>query len=86
VAKIKLNEARRELHRANADLNYFLDLFGDELAKRNKYKVHSGMDAICFYLANKYSWTPAQVRGMSYDDLRFMLDEEMRGWTVPKNA
>jgi len=80
------DEARRDLHYIQAGLNYMLELFGDELANRNEYKKHSGMDAVYFYLSNKYSWPPAMVRGMSYDDLNFMLAEEMEGWSIPKDA
>jgi hypothetical protein len=86
MKKNDLNKARRELHRTQGELNYFLELFGDDLAKRKGYKDHKGMEAIYFYLVEKYHWPPSQVRGMSHDDLRFVLGEEMHGWTVPKDA
>ena len=67
-------------------LAFCLDVFGDHIAKREKYKEHDGMDAVHFYLIQKYHWLPSQVRAMSHADLRFVLDEEMSGWTLPKDA
>lgn len=60
-----------------------LDWFGDDLAKRCKYKTHHGMDAIHFYLVQKYNWLPGQVRALSDDDLLFLLGDEMDGWVLP---
>jgi hypothetical protein len=76
----------RDLHRTQGELAYYLEVFGDELANRNGYKDHDGMDAIYFYLVEKYHWPPSQVRSMSHDDLRFLLEEEMHGWSAPKAA
>ena len=65
---------------------FHLDCFGDYLAKREKYKSHEGIAAVHFYLVQKYRWLPAQVRALNWDDLHFLLQEEMQGWTVPKEA
>jgi len=70
----------------NAELNYHLLRFGDHLAEREGYKDLSGIDAVHYYLIQKHHWTPAQVRGMSSGDLRFLLSGEMQGWTLPKEA
>jgi hypothetical protein len=80
------NTIRRALHEAQGALAYSLEAFGDEIAKREGYKEHEGMDAIYFYLVRKYNWPPAQVRAMNSDDLRFLLEEEMSGWTWPKDV
>jgi hypothetical protein len=61
----------------------YLEFFGDELAKRYGYKAHEGMDAIHYYLVEKYKWLPGHVRSLSDDDLLFLLEEEMDGWALP---
>ena len=65
---------------------YQIECFGDEIARREGYKEHNGIDAIHFYLIQKYHWLPSTVRSLSWDDLQFLLDEEMKGWTLPKEA
>ena len=71
---------------SSGKLNYHLHRFGEHIAKREKYKRHTGIDAIHFYLIQKHHWLPFQVRSMSDEDLRFVLTEEMHGWTLPKDA
>ena len=79
-------EATKRLYEAEGNLTYSLDVFGDEIAKREKYKDLDGIEAIHFYLIHKFKWLPSQVKSMSAEDLRFVLTEEMSGWTMPKNA
>ncbi len=76
----------RLLRVTEGQLAFSLDCFGDYLAKREKYKEHEGMEAVHFYLVQKHHWLPSVVRAMSWDDLRFVLAEEMSGWTLPKQA
>jgi len=76
----------KDLYSAEGDLNYSLAVFGDHIAKREGYKSVDGIDAVCFYLVTKYHWLPSVVHGMSHEDLRFVLSEEMSGWTLPKAA
>lgn len=76
----------KRLHQTEGDLAYILDVFGDYLADREGYKAASGMDAVIFFIVNKFGWPPSQVRGMSYTDLEFVLQEEMHGWSLPKVA
>lgn len=76
----------RKLYVTEGEMVYHLAVFGDFIAKREGYKEHTDMDAVYFYLVQKYSWPPAQVRGMSFEDIRFVLAEEMKGWTLPKDA
>lgn len=76
----------RKLYGAGGDLAYSLAVFGDHLAKREGYKENHDMDAVVFYLVHKFSWPVSQVRGMSFEDMRFVLSEEMSGWTMPKAA
>ncbi|WP_425628278.1 hypothetical protein [Vibrio neptunius] len=79
-------EIVNKLHKTTAELDYSLDVFGDELAKRQGYKELDGIDAIHFYLIHKFSWLPSVVKSMSYDDIRFVLSEEMSGWVLPNAA
>jgi len=74
----------KRLYEASGNLDYALVVFGDHLAKREGYKELDGIDAIQFYLATKYRWLPSSVRAMSFEDMRFLLTEEMSGWTLPK--
>ncbi len=78
--------ATKRLHAAIGDLAYTLDCFGDEIARRESYSEHTGMDAVHYYLIQQHHWLPSQVRHMSTDDLHFLLLEEMKGWTLPKEA
>jgi hypothetical protein len=76
----------KRLHEAEGQLAYHLAVFGDRLAKREKYKSLDGLDAVHFYLVQKFSWLPSQVRSMSYEDLRFVLQEEMENFVLPVAA
>ncbi len=67
-------------------LHYLLHVFGDDLAIRQGYRVHNGIDAVHFYLCHKFGWKPADVRGMNPEDIRFLLEEELHGWTAPPAA
>lgn len=76
------------LHEAQGAMAYSLDVFGDEIARRQGYKDSSlvGMEAVHFYLIHKFNWLPSQVRSMKAEDILFVLTEEMHGWTYPKDA
>ena len=82
----ELYEATRKLCTVEGERAYHLAVFGDALAEREGYKEHRGMDAIHYYLVQKYSWPLSQVRGMSIQDTLFLLEEEMHGWSLPKEA
>ena len=79
-------ETWRRLYNAEADLVYCLALFGDHIAEREKYKASGGLDAVRFYLVHKFSWLPAQVQGMSYSDMLFVLQEELDSFVLPEKA
>jgi hypothetical protein len=79
------NDTRKMLHEATGGLNYHLELFGDALAKKQKYKNDlEGIEALRYYLMQKHHWLPRDVASLSHDDLRFALSEELAGWSVPK--
>ncbi|KKC24963.1 hypothetical protein WP12_16735 [Sphingomonas sp. SRS2] len=80
-----MSDATARLHHATGGLNFHLEMFGNELAKREGYREYKAMDAIHFYLMTKHGWLPRDIRSMSFDDLRFALGEEMAGWTLPHN-
>jgi hypothetical protein len=79
------NLNRFRLHESEGHLAYHLVLFGDHIREREGYKDSGldGIDAVHYYLINKYSWLPRDVKSMSYEDLRFVLREEMHGWQAP---
>ena len=79
-------EVSKRLYEVQGQLAYSLDVFGDEIAKREKYKDLDGIEAIHFYIIHKFKWLPSYVKSMSSEELRFVLTEEMSGWTMPKNA
>jgi hypothetical protein len=82
----EINQTRLDIHVLSGKLAFHLECFGEELARRKKYKKHTGMDAIHFHLVEKYHWLPSQVKALNADDLRFLMEEEMAGWTLPVEA
>ena len=82
----ELTQASARIHYYDGAMNFNLQLFGNELAVREGYKVYDGLDAIRFYLMKKYCWLPRDVKAMSFEDLRFAMAEEMHGWTIPLDA
>ncbi|WP_230577672.1 hypothetical protein [Xylella fastidiosa] len=82
----EMNKVRRQEHIARAQINVFLEIFGDDLASKNQWNSLDGIEALHYYLMQKHHWTPAQLREMSYKDLQFALHQEMQGWTAPKDA
>jgi len=74
----------KQSHEIQGNLNYLTDVYGDDIAKREGYQALEGIEAIHFYLIQKYHWTPATVRHLSSEDIDFLLKEEMHGWTLPK--
>ncbi|WP_282052849.1 hypothetical protein [Phaeobacter inhibens] len=79
-------EALAKLEDSKGKLAYTMHVFGDHLAAREGYKSIDGIEAVHFYLVNKFMWSPATVKAMSDDDLRFCLTEEMHGWVMPEEA
>jgi hypothetical protein len=82
----ELNNNRLGIRKSEAHLNYYLDVFGDYIAKREGYRKLSGIDAVHYYLIHRFGWLPRDVRSMSPEDLRFVLDQEMDEWEVPEDA
>lgn len=82
-----MNEAmmqcRTECYLEKALTFAYVPAFGDELAQRQGYRKHRGLEAIYFYLVEKYRWLPSQARSLSDEDLMFLLEEEMADWTPP---
>lgn len=76
----------QRMHLEAGEANYHLEVFGDYLAQREGYKAMQGLDAIHFYVMNKHHWMPAQVRAMTFDDLRFVLAQDLSGWTLPAES
>ncbi|WP_299327889.1 hypothetical protein [Parasphingopyxis sp.] len=85
-----MNELSRQLtanvHKLDGALNFNLEVFGDHIAEREGYQRHQGLEALRFYIIEKFKWLPRDVRTMSLDDMRFILEEEMHGWTLPEDA
>ncbi|MFB2653853.1 hypothetical protein [Shewanella seohaensis] len=79
-------EQTQRLHAELGKQAYSLDVFGDELAEREKYKGVSGIDAVHLYICLKFCWKPSDVRAMNEQDLRFLLTQEMHNWILPKEA
>ncbi len=76
----------KQKYAAQGNLAYYLELFGNFLAEREGYKQLDGMEAIYFYIVQKYHWMPKDVRSMNFDDIRFLLSEEMVDWTAPPES
>ena len=86
MSKKDTYETWYKLRTAEGNLTYFLDVFGDTIAEREGYKSVHGIDAVHLYVIHKFKWLPRDVRSMSPEDLRFVLSEEMHGWTAPVDA
>lgn len=86
MSKKELYEATHDVRMHQGQSHYHVEVFGDHLAKKQGYKEHDGIEAVWFYLIQKHHWTPATVRALNAEDLRFLLAEEMSGWTLPKDA
>lgn len=82
----ELYRIERNLEAANGETAYHIRVFGRHIAEREGYNRHDGLDAVHFYLVQKYNWLPSIVRSLSTEDLHFLLEEEMHGWTVPVDA
>jgi len=81
----KLNSAQRELLKVQTNFDYLLHLFGNDLAKREKYKDLEGVEAIHCYLIQRHHWLPSVVKSMTYDDIRLAMSVEMQDWKAPKS-
>jgi len=82
----ELYKVRYRLRMAQGEGMYSLDCFGDYVAKREGYKTLEGIEALHYYLVQKYHWLPSQVKALNIDDLEFLFSEEKEGWTLPEDA
>ncbi len=82
----KRYQCMKNLHKVEGEVMYSIDCFGDHIAKREGYKAFDGIDAVHYYLIQKYNWLPMQVRSLNFEDIKFLLEEEMHGWVLPKEA
>ncbi len=73
---IDVENAEGELLAANARLLQACYKRGTAIAKKNGYSSLTGLEALCRYFADKYRWTPTQVRQLSADDLVLLLAED----------
>ncbi|MBC9207515.1 hypothetical protein IBL26_11780 [Roseomonas aerophila] len=76
-----MNEIRLRLHQAEAGLTYSLERFGDKLSAEQGYDNIDGIEAVRLYLIRTYHWTPSYVKSMAAEDMRFVLNVEMKGFT-----
>lgn len=82
----ELYKIRKKASIIDGEWKYILICFGDEIAKRQEYIKHRGLDALHFYLIEKYHWLPCHVMSLSDNDLKFLFSEEMQGWHLPEDA
>lgn len=76
----------KKKHTSRASRAYYLELFGNFIAEREGYRHLDGMDAIYFYLVNRFHWLPKDVRAMNIDEISFVLSQEMADWTAPEES
>lgn len=81
--KKKLFAAHEQLLTAQAKLDAALLAYSEELAKRQGMTQNSDFDAIHLHLIEKHHWTLPHVRSLSAADLRLILSQELKGWTIP---
>lgn len=78
--------AMKQLHTVLGESNYHLEVFGFHLAKTEGWKAIDGIEAVHYYLIQKYHWLPRDVRSMTHEEMRLALHEELQDWTLPKAA
>lgn len=72
--KLKSAESlTQEIHRRTADLYELQMLRLDEYAKTKKWDA-TGMEVLYLLLAEKYHWTPAQVRSLTEGEIGLFID------------
>ena len=79
IIKTKIKKSEKDCQDAlNVGTQLMAELsdFGDRLAKREGYEQVSGLEAVWYYLMQKYHWTPKRVRSMRLNDIYFCLKEE----------
>jgi hypothetical protein len=86
ASESRMADVRAQLHFTSGALGFGLEMFGDHIAAREGYKEHTGLEAVRFYIINKHGWLPRDVNAMNIDEMRFLLAEEMHGWTLPVEA
>lgn len=79
-----LNEARKSLHTSKAHTKFHLFLWGEEEAGRRGWRGLDGWEAVQLYLQKEHGLMPAQIQAMDADYVRFLLTEELTGWTIPQ--
>jgi hypothetical protein len=72
----KKRDSRFHLRQLEAELFSHLENLGDRIAEDNHYDDLDGIEAVQYFLMEKHHWTPAQVKSMSWDDLRFAMSQE----------
>ena len=80
----EIKKGRKRMAQEEGKSIYLLECYGDHVAEREGYKKHEGIDALHFYLIQKYHWLPSQARSLSHNDLEFVLLEEKQAWTLPE--
>ncbi len=76
--KNEMLKNRARLHLAQAALSYYLECFGDSLAKKQEFADIDGIEAIHHYLTLKHNWLPSQVKDLSHTVLRELLNKELQ--------
>ncbi|MCF6442049.1 hypothetical protein L1077_21700 [Pseudoalteromonas luteoviolacea] len=74
------------MYKAQAGLNFLLEMFGRDLAVQEGYTwlTQDGIESVKYYLMQKHNWLPAQVNSMSLEDLSFAVERERSSWTLNK--
>lgn len=82
----KSHEVVARYHHISGAQAFNLAVFGDQLAARESYKAHRGLEAVRYYLMVTHGWLPRDVRSLSNDDLPFATAELFEGWVLPTPA
>ena len=75
-------KSRLQINVMNAIQAWYLDIFDEELNRKNKWGFSKAREAIVFHLVKKFGWTIDYCRALKDDDLYLVLREEMRGWKI----
>lgn len=77
---------RKKMRKYEFDLYDRLVMFGDYIAKDQRYEMVEGLEAVRFYVMERHHWLPRDVLNMSLEELDFATRESQAKMPVDFDA
>jgi|GEM_PF-6566276 len=58
---------------------FMFEYFGDAMAEKHDIPMR-GMDALVYFLAQKFNWSPVDIKRMTTDEIRLVIAKEYDEW------